>query len=125
MPRAPSASAWLTLARLKTIMMHMQRPSIDLSLTRHIGRLYWRQVVRLPDDSGPGTVMIAHLRFFVRLYCRAIIFTLGELRRTFGPSLPNELLRQLSFCRNLGYRGWIPAALTTPAAFSLSLTTKC
>src|SRR5436189_3432179 len=54
MSRAPSASASLPLARLKSITMHMQRPSIDLSLTPHIRRLYLRQVVRLPKDSGPG-----------------------------------------------------------------------
>src|SRR5436305_12040003 len=82
MSRASSASASL-LARLKTITMQMQRPSIDLSLPRHIGRFYLRQVAcqRTVDF---GTVMITHLRFFVRLYCRAIVFTLAELRSLVG-----------------------------------------
>jgi hypothetical protein len=75
--------------------MHTQRPSIDLSLRRHIGRLYLRQFVRLPEDSGPAAVMITHLRFFVCLYCRNVAFTLAELRRSFGFSSERALLQHL------------------------------
>src|SRR5438270_1744877 len=80
MSRASSASASL-LARLKTITMHMQRPSIDLSLPRHIGRLYLRQVVGLPEDSGlRGGGHDNASSLLLPLYCRAIVFTLAELR---------------------------------------------
>src|SRR6266566_5230418 len=118
MPRAPSASAWSPLAKLKTSTMHMQRPSIDLSLTRHIGRCICGNLHACQRTVDPGAVMITHLRFFVCLYCRNIVFTLAELRRSFGFFL------RTSFVTTLGHTGQTVTHCGGTMDLSLNITKR-
>jgi hypothetical protein len=68
-----------------------------------IGRLHLWQFVRLPEDSEPLGGYDSASRFFVRLYCRAIVFTLAELLKT-----------GFSLRRGLDYNAWIHWAACRP-----------